>query len=203
MPIEYDREGIADLIRMEFKRKKEEVTRRKYKPNVRHNTRENWLRAADTCIRLNADPVRFVDACFSACNQPGGPFENQLGGPGAERWWFFTYPKQDTPAASEPEEDTTTTESERYSLVKFEMVSAIKMLIRRTGSADRANWRELILAPTTLMEPYVRIALGYWMPGVKEQYGEKAMRFLSIYPEVPGILKRLGFDVAEFMENYD
>jgi hypothetical protein len=196
---QYDREGMADMIRIEFRRQKENSSKRKYKPNTRYDNSTSWLAAADNCILLGADPIGFVEACFNGCSQPGGPFANQLGGPGAQGWWRAAHPKNSSTDAQDSEPEI---HLDMRSLTEFETVAAVKMLIRITKSIDPTDWFDLLYDYSTSIDDHVRLALGHWMPGITERYGERGMRMISKNPAVLETFKKLGFDLTDFVKNY-
>lgn len=196
---QFDQEGVARIIRMEYKRWRELRTGRKYSPNPRHDKTENWLAAADNCIALGADPVEFVAACFEQCTATGGPFANQLCGPGARNWWHAANPQKSADDAYVLDEPT---DSEFDRLLKFEFEQAITILYRLTKTAETHRWRDAILSFMTPIAPCVRVSLGFNMPGVIEQWGEKAYEEISTNPRLFNGLKKLGFDLSPIIKIY-
>ena len=194
------------MIRIEFKRRKEEITRRGYKPNPRHDKWDNWLQAADNCIKIGADPLRFVEACFSACTLPSGPFANQLGGPGAERWFYSVYPSKFNRVEENSNEFSTADDKETLfaadDMVNYELKAAIILLIRLSGTKNQAYWQPFLVNTMTPISAHIRIALGYWMPDVAKLYGDEALGVLTVNPELFRALRNAGCDLTEFIKLY-
>lgn len=205
-PIQYDIQGLMMIIRSEFKRHKQEITGRKYNPNVRHDNESSWRAAAENCVQLNADPYRFVEACFKQCRSPAGPFANQLGGPGAKNWYLAEYPSGG-PANEDdyvaPDQNSPIPDMSASDLVREEFKMAIELLVRRTGSKQPFDWYKDLMNFLVPIQPYTRVCLGHSLPGILEEWGEKACEQVTRNPALYNALIKMGFvEFENIYKNY-
>jgi hypothetical protein len=204
----YDREGAAGIIRIMFVEKKKGllggVT---YTPNPRHDTRENWLRAADNCLRLNANPRDFVDAAFALCPAVGGPFANQLVGASAESW-YRTYTgdrvKRSTGVYDLPEDKETPDMMSASVLchqVKREIELAHILMMQITGSPDAWMSWKVLMDHWTSIAPYIRVAIAgkARLVSIVKKFAPQATEYLSTRPGHVQALQYLGYDINAYL----
>lgn len=80
-------DAIANALKKGFAERKTEQQGRKYRPAERFQNMHIWYGAARKCVELVADPDDFLDAAFTYCSIPGGPFPQNLATRAMDRWY--------------------------------------------------------------------------------------------------------------------
>ncbi len=193
----YTREGTATLIRNAYRERMTAFhasTGRSYYPNPRHDTKENWLKAADRCIEAQSNPQDFVDAAFAMYKNPQGPFASQLCGSSAVRW-------AQAYAANKVVLDETVTVLEEE--IKYEFVLAHQLLQDHTGFPEA--WRNLKTMSDEFasIRPFIRVAMAGRddMRTVVKKFAKAAEDFLRYRPQHVAVLNKLGYDILKYLND--
>lgn len=210
----YDREGMARMIRMFFIQGKTTKTAGgKYRPNPRHDTLENWLRAADACIANRANPQDWVDASFALC--PATLFANQLGGPAAAQRWrehmnrgsgSMLRPVEPprSPAVSTPKSSSANLSVLNTKLldeIKDELFLAHQLMSQKTGSPYALDNREMLNDSFTSIRPHVRVAIAgrAGMTDILVKFHKEALDFFSRHPQHVECFLTLGYNMRKYL----
>jgi hypothetical protein len=190
-----------------FSLKSQQLKGRQYRPDKRHDNRDVWMRAGRKCVEAGKSPEFFVNAAFSFCRTPGGPFPTHLGGDAIMRWCRMqetgftmqtskvTHSPHDGVAAFDPVGHSDE-ESKEYLINSLtHLMTYVK---RRTGS-DRVNLHTIgiIRDHTTPADPVTRVLVGYEDEHLMKEFYEQAERQMASRPSLERAAAALGFPVEE------
>lgn len=205
----YTREGVATLLRQFYWEKMSAVLRqvgREYKPNPRHDSKEQWLRNADNCLSVNANPHDFVEAVFALSPGKYHPMAKDLAGIFAKNYyldWKRTNSELETRGTtfsamqgkSGLEED-----------IKFRMVQVCRIMFDQTGFTE--PWRNVrfMMDDWCLLRdwPDIRVALAgkHNMRECVRKYAPAAREYLQSRPYHVEVYRKLGYDLTAYLNNY-
>lgn len=203
----YDREGMARMIRTYFIEHKTKLSPcARYRPNPRHDTQENWLKAADVCIANSANPADWVAASFAFTTST--VFANQLSGPSAISRWkefvgkgtprkadtTFVYPKPATQQAL-------LEDSQLMTDIKDELILAHVLLKQATGSPYAKDNHTFLADRFTSIRPHIRVSIAgrAGMQDIVIKFRDMAKTFLSGRPQHVQCLISLGYDIRTYL----
>ncbi len=212
----YDREGMARMIRTYFIEHKTKLSPcARYRPNPRHDTQENWLKAADVCIANSANPADWVAASFALSK--GTLFANQLAGPSAiGRWKEFVGRGVDPVSrqmeakieANQTKEERVTPrlvgvieDSQLMIDIKNEFILAHVLLHQATGSAYAKDNHKFLADRYTSIRPHIRVAIAgrAGMQDIVIKFRDMAAYFLKDRPHHTECLTILGYDMRTYL----
>ena len=193
-------------IRAHYLRRKADALGSAYKPSARHMKHEYWVNAAKQCIRLEADPMDYVDAAFCHSGQKSGPFPNTLAGAAAERW-YREYSKSLTSRGIRAAVliDGEITQVEDVSMVNLATaLDTIRVtMFNRSGDLkdlkSPENIRTLRMRVIPLWSPG-RALLGFPDPQVMEDFGQAAYVHFTTHPGEVKAARQLKLPIDEMLE---
>lgn len=183
-------QNTADVIRQKFRERKAIQSGRRYNPAARYDSDELWLKAAEVCLKVNADPENFVAAAFRYNRVFGGPFPQQLSGKAAESWYgqyAETYKKADNPTLDPYVAEISDT-----------IQHAVTVAMRDCGG----NFREAMLDECLWHIPdYVRVILFPKDEEALSKFGRSAYGQLTANPRLIKLLSDKHYDL-NWMERF-
>ena len=197
---------LAPQIRAAFIRHKEIKIRKRYKPSGKpgQDTAAHWLKAAEVCIDLNAQPDVFVAAIFSQSTVKGGPFSSTLGG-GFARQWYHEYCRIHGMKVGRPPQNPEAPEDE-VGCCSSELDSYLKMmcitLFHATGSIDYQTPEAVEFLRSTVhdTDPMLRVLLGYPDPEIMRKFHRDAKEFLLKRPDFVQEARKLKLPVDAILK---
>lgn len=200
------RDAVAREIKKFYGERKSAVLGREWRPNERHRMFENWQRAADQAIRLEAPADAYVYAAFRYCKMSTGPFPNNLAGKSAETWWH-NYCREN-PAYQKKQKDADESGAVGETLaaekIKQELAHVRNALYHITGEAD---WPplgpksvEVVRSEMLPMTPHIRLIMSYPDELVKKFYKEDILENFHQRPDIFRAMEWLGFDMKNIMQ---
>lgn len=197
MTEEAELRALARVARQTFYAEKSRVLGRPYKPKDRHDNLDRYIKIAQLCLTLRADPRDFVQAAFQQCNMAGGPFANMLASETAVRWWKATV-KAITPesgAAEGQDVDLSVMPCEMDLKTDIELTQS--MFLHNTGSTDFRDPANLALMRSEFSElPCTgRALLGSYDPEVLTKFGKVIYEFFTTRPNYTDAARKMGYPI--------
>lgn len=172
-------------------------------PNPRHDTKEQWLRNADNCLLVKANPFNFVEAVFAMSPGRYHPLAKDLGGITARDYyadWLRANTQSETQGTTlEAMQGRTALEED----IKFRMVQVCRIMFDQTGFTE--PWRNVrfMMDDWCLLRdwPDIRVALAGKndMKECVKKYAASAREYLSSRPHHVEVYHKLGYDLTTYL----
>lgn len=197
-----DPELVAREIRACYIAKRSAELKKPYRLSARHDKKEYWMRAAELCIRLKANPKDFIDAVLEAPNGSKPVFANMLFGNFAENAYKnkMELLKEGMVDQKDDEDryfdDGMLPSAKLCLLLKF----ALNTLYNISGTISMVEKNlEIMRSPFTDYHPAVRVLLAYPDHIVMERYGEAAKNYFQSNPGTLEIVKKMQLPVDKIL----
>ena len=178
MPIA-DLEHMARCLRARYVLLVSARIRREYKLPEKFRQPALWKRIAENCHEVNAHPDVFIDAAFSECGRPEGPFANALVGDAARRW-YERYCRQR--AAQGVVNDPAESCMQSFEWCLGIIAEQLSDRIRR-GEPEFEARHAIIGWPLFRFPAYVRVVLSYPIyPDIVQEYLTEAQEYFRANP---------------------
>ncbi len=186
-----DLDGIATKLKKAFAEAKTAQQGAKYRPHERFRKIELWYAVARKCQELKADPDDLIEAAFTFCSVPGGPYPQNLPTRAMDRW----YSEFLRVHGGKPKEGQT--------VAAYRLGARIQEAFSTTMQIAKANnrrIRDILLDETSmrldLCPAYIRVLLLPADPGIVAKWGAKARSEVLTNPRLFETLKASTFDLS-------
>lgn len=186
-----DVDGLANKLRKAFAEAKTAQQGSKYKPVDRFRKIELWYAVARKCQALKADPDDFIEAAFTFCSVPGGPYPQNLPTRAMDRW----YAEFLRVHGGQPKEG--------QSIVAYRLGNTLQECLgtaMRIARANNKRIRDILLDETSLRldlcPAYIRVLLLPKDQGIVAKWGAKARSEVATNPRLMQTLQASDFDLS-------
>lgn len=186
-----DVDGLANQLRKAFAEAKTQQNGSKYRPVDRFRKIELWYAVARKCQELKADPADFIEAAFTFCSVPGGPYPQNLPTRAMDRW----YSEFLRVHGGKPKEG--------QSVVAYRLGNTIRdcfSMALQMSKANNKRIRDILLDDTSLRldlcPAYIRVLLLPKDQGIVAKWGQKARSEVLTNPRLMETLKASDFDLS-------
>jgi hypothetical protein len=179
---------LANEVRYEFIRQKSKQQGKPAKLNGKQDTFENWVKAANNCVKSELQVSEFVQAAFEKA--PSGPFITMLTGPKILVW------------CKEIRELYRPKELESGKLIEeIDLERQVRFLWRQAQQQYKTERRpvvETVRCMLTKAMPHVRLLVDK-SDEMWNMYGYEAREIVLNNPNLQKALKNKGFDLERLI----
>jgi hypothetical protein len=200
-------DAVAREIRKYYLERKQVLFKQKFKLSEKHSDFFHWQRAAEVCIELNATPEVYVDAAFSYCQMPTGPYPNAMYGVAARKWYAAynngrTDLLQSRQKSEEAGRDFMFDEENDVSVLnlKADIEYVNRSLLRLLGSSAITDSAiEYLASIMASYPPHVRVLLAPGNEKVKKFFGKYALEYYMKNPRAHRAAEILGYPIRDIL----